>query len=109
MAHDGETALTLLRAGAFEFTFLDENLPRRKGSAVAWSVDDADWNVLPDVVIDAFGKQCDLLAVIAFNESLHESTGLNALIQCRRPIRFHTPLAKASHVDLACERPFQRR
>ncbi|MGF6294547.1 hypothetical protein QFZ98_006408 [Paraburkholderia youngii] len=40
--------------------------------------------VLPDVVIDAFGKQCDLLAVIAFNESLHESPDLNALIQFRR-------------------------
>ena len=50
----------------------------------------SDWIVLSDVVIDAFGKQGDLLAVIAFNESFHESPGLSALIQFRRSIRFHT-------------------
>ena len=32
----------------------------------------------------------DLLAVIAFNESLHESPGLRALIQFKRSMRFHT-------------------
>ena len=38
VAYDGETALRLLRTGAFEITFLDENLPDIKGSAVAWSL-----------------------------------------------------------------------
>ena len=38
VAYDGETALTLLRTGAFEVTFLDENLPDIKGSAVALSL-----------------------------------------------------------------------
>ena len=38
VAYDGETALTLLRTGAFEITFLDENLPDIKGSAVALSL-----------------------------------------------------------------------
>jgi DNA-binding response OmpR family regulator len=38
VAYDGETALRLLRIGAFEITFLDENLPDIKGSAVAWSL-----------------------------------------------------------------------
>ncbi|BEH22872.1 hypothetical protein GTC050_01240 [Burkholderia pseudomallei] len=42
------------------------------------------WVILSDVVVDAFGKECDLFAVIAFNESLHESPGLNVLIQFRR-------------------------
>jgi hypothetical protein len=46
-------------------------------------VDDSDL-VLADVVIKAFGKLYELLAVIAFNESLHESPSLNALIQFRR-------------------------
>jgi CheY-like chemotaxis protein len=34
----GGTALALLRTGAFEITFLDENLPDIKGSAVARSL-----------------------------------------------------------------------
>jgi DNA-binding response OmpR family regulator len=38
VACDGETALRLLRTGAFEITFLGENLPDIKGSAVAWSL-----------------------------------------------------------------------
>ncbi|MGF6970681.1 CheY-like chemotaxis protein [Paraburkholderia sp. WC7.3g] len=38
VAYDGETALTLLHSGAFEITFLDENLPDIKGSAVARSL-----------------------------------------------------------------------
>jgi CheY-like chemotaxis protein len=38
VAYNGETALRLLRTGAFEITFLDENLPDIKGSAVAWSL-----------------------------------------------------------------------
>ncbi|MBP0595254.1 response regulator [Paraburkholderia sp. LEh10] len=38
VAYDGETALALLRTGAFEITFLDENLPDIKGSAVARSL-----------------------------------------------------------------------
>jgi DNA-binding NtrC family response regulator len=38
VAYDGETALRLLRTGAFEITFLDEKLPDIKGSAVAWSL-----------------------------------------------------------------------
>ena len=38
MAHDGETALELLHAGAFELVFLDENLPGINGSAVALSL-----------------------------------------------------------------------
>ena len=37
-ACDGESALGLLRIGAFEITFIDENLPDIKGSAVAWSL-----------------------------------------------------------------------
>ncbi|MFT0173420.1 response regulator [Paraburkholderia mimosarum] len=38
VAYDGETALRLLHAGAFEITFLDENLPDIQGSAVARSL-----------------------------------------------------------------------
>jgi DNA-binding response OmpR family regulator len=38
VAYDGETALRLLRSGAFEITFLDENLPDIKGSAIARSL-----------------------------------------------------------------------
>jgi CheY-like chemotaxis protein len=38
VAYDGETALRLLRTGAFEITFLDQNLPDIKGSVVAWSL-----------------------------------------------------------------------
>jgi CheY-like chemotaxis protein len=38
MAHDGETALELLHAGAFELVLLDENLPGINGSAVALSL-----------------------------------------------------------------------
>jgi CheY-like chemotaxis protein len=40
MASDGETALELLHAGAFDLVFLDENLPGIKGSAVALSLRD---------------------------------------------------------------------
>jgi CheY-like chemotaxis protein len=38
MAHDGETALELLHAGAFELVLLDENLPGINGSAIALSL-----------------------------------------------------------------------
>jgi CheY-like chemotaxis protein len=38
VAYDGETALRLLRTGAFEITVFDENLPDIKGGAVAWSL-----------------------------------------------------------------------
>jgi DNA-binding response OmpR family regulator len=38
VAYDGETALRLLRTGAFEITFIDESLPDIKGSAIARSV-----------------------------------------------------------------------
>ena len=38
VAYEGETALTLLRTGAFEITFLEENLPDIKGSAVSRSL-----------------------------------------------------------------------
>lgn len=38
VAYDGETALRLHRTDAFEITFLDENLPDIKGSAVARSL-----------------------------------------------------------------------
>ncbi len=41
VAYDGETALALLRTGAFEITFLDENLPDIRGSSVARSLRDA--------------------------------------------------------------------
>jgi hypothetical protein len=70
----------------------------RKVELINEGIYDPDWIVLPDGVIDAFGKQCDLLAVIAFNESLHESPGLSALIQFRRSMRFHTPSATFGHL-----------
>ncbi|MFM0631940.1 response regulator [Paraburkholderia xenovorans] len=38
MAPDGETALELLQAGAFDLVLLDENLPGINGSAVALSL-----------------------------------------------------------------------
>ncbi|WP_233856273.1 response regulator [Paraburkholderia sp. HD33-4] len=38
VAYDGKTALRLLHTSAFEITFLDENLPDIKGSAVARSL-----------------------------------------------------------------------
>jgi CheY-like chemotaxis protein len=40
VAHDGETALHLLRHGAFDVAFLDEHLPGIKGSTVARSLKD---------------------------------------------------------------------
>ncbi|MFL9909977.1 response regulator [Paraburkholderia sp. RL17-337-BIB-A] len=40
MAPDGETALELLHAGAFDLVLLDEDLPGIKGSAVALSLRD---------------------------------------------------------------------
>jgi hypothetical protein len=43
---------------------------RREVQYVHEHVADSDRVVLTDVVIDAFGKQCDLLAVIAFNEGV---------------------------------------
>ncbi|MFL9922237.1 response regulator [Paraburkholderia fungorum] len=39
-APDGETALELLHAGAFDLVFLDENLPGINGSAAALSLRD---------------------------------------------------------------------
>lgn len=38
VAHDGETALSLVCCRAFELVLLDENLPGIKGSAVALSI-----------------------------------------------------------------------
>lgn len=38
VAHDGETALSLLRCRAFELVFIDENLLGIHGSAVALSI-----------------------------------------------------------------------
>ena len=34
-------------------------------------IDDSNWIVCANVVLKTFGKQSDLLAVLAFNESLH--------------------------------------
>ncbi|MFP3564045.1 response regulator [Paraburkholderia sp. SIMBA_030] len=50
IAYDGETALKLLRTGAFELTFLDENLPGIKGSAVARSLKESPVHPGPFVV-----------------------------------------------------------
>jgi DNA-binding response OmpR family regulator len=49
MAHDGETALELLHAGAFDLVFLDENLPGINGSGVALSLLDRAVFPLPFV------------------------------------------------------------
>ena len=56
-----------------------------------------DWVIVVDEVIEAFWKQSNLLAVFAFYESLHPATSLNALIQCRRSGRFHTPSSLSCH------------
>src|ERR1700692_4070464 len=49
VAHDGESALQLLRGGAFELVLLDEHLPGINGSAVAQSL--MDRPVYPQPVV----------------------------------------------------------
>jgi hypothetical protein len=64
----------------FQFQLFDEGL------------DDPHQVILGNEIIQTFWQQRYLLAVFAFNESLHESLDPNALIQFRRSTRFHTAL-----------------
>jgi hypothetical protein len=62
----------------------------RKVQFVDDAIYDPDRIVLSNLVFDAFGKQCDRVAIIAFTELLHESTNFSAAIQFKRSSRFHT-------------------
>src|SRR4051795_12620348 len=81
VAYDGETALNLLRTGAFELTFLDENLPGIKGSAVALSLKESPIHRGPFVVSmtgDADSQQ-DIARL--FDVRLEKPFSLDALMQ----------------------------
>jgi two-component system CheB/CheR fusion protein len=81
VAYDGETALKLLRTGAFELTFLDENLPGIKGSAVALALKESPVHPAPFVVSmtgDADSQQ-DIARL--FDVCLEKPFSLDALMQ----------------------------
>ena len=81
VAYDGETALTLLRTGAFEVTFLDEHLPDIKGSAVALSLKEEP--VHPGLFIVSMTGDADSQGDIArlFDVCLQKPFSSEALMQ----------------------------
>ena len=81
MAHDGETALELLHAGAFELAFLDENLPGMKGSAVALSL--LDTPVFPRPFVASMTGDSDSNEEFArlFDVCLQKPFSLETLMQ----------------------------
>ncbi|SIT38130.1 Response regulator receiver domain protein(CheY) [Paraburkholderia piptadeniae] len=81
VAYDGETALTLLRTGAFEVTFLDENLPDIKGSAVALSLKETP--VHPGPFLVSMTGDADSQGDVAwlFNVCLQKPFSSKALMQ----------------------------
>jgi DNA-binding response OmpR family regulator len=81
MAHDGETALELLHAGAFDLVFLDENLPGIKGSAVALSL--LDRSVFPRPFVASMTGDSDSIEEFArlFDVCLEKPFSLEMLMQ----------------------------
>jgi CheY-like chemotaxis protein len=81
VAHDGETALQLLRGGAFELVFLDEHLPGIKGSAVALSLMDRPVYSRPFVVSMTGDSDSNEDFAGLFDVLLHKPFPLEALMQ----------------------------
>ena len=81
LAHDGEAALQLLRGGAFELVFLDENLPGIKGSAVARSL--MDRPVLPRPFVVSMTGDSESYEDFArlFDDRLHKPFSLEAFMR----------------------------
>jgi two-component system CheB/CheR fusion protein len=81
VAHDGETALTLLRTGVFEVVLLDEDLPGIKGSGVARSL--VDTPVRPGPFVVSMTGDVDGLEDVArlFDICLEKPFSSEALIQ----------------------------
>jgi CheY-like chemotaxis protein len=81
MAHDGETALELLHAGAFDLVFLDENLPGINGSAVALSL--LDRPVFPRPFVASMTGDSDSNEEFArlFDVCLHKPFSLEMLMR----------------------------
>jgi two-component system CheB/CheR fusion protein len=81
VAYDGETALKLLRTGAFELTFLDENLPGIKGSAVALSLKESPVHSGPFVVSMTGDADSQEDVVRLFDVCLQKPFSSEALMQ----------------------------
>jgi CheY-like chemotaxis protein len=81
VAYDGETALKLLRTGAFELTFLDENLPGIKGSAVALSLKESPIHREPFVVSMTGDAESQQDMARLFDVCLEKPFSLDALMQ----------------------------
>jgi|ERR1700730_17446429 len=81
VAHDGETALQLLRCGAFELVFLDEHLPGINGSAVARSLVDRPVSPQPFVVSMTGDNESHEDFARLFDVLLHKPFSLEALMQ----------------------------
>lgn len=81
VGYDGQTALTLLRTGAFEITFLDENLPDITGSIVARSLRDTP--ILPGVFLVSMTGDADSQRETAqfFDVCLQKPFSFEALMQ----------------------------
>ena len=81
VAHEGETALQLLRDGAFELVFLDENLPGMKGSVVALSLMDRSVSPRPFVVCMTGDSDSNEDFAGLFDVLLHKPFPLETLMQ----------------------------
>lgn len=81
VAHDGETALHLLRHGAFDVAFLDEHLPGIKGSAVARSLKDTPFFSRPFVVSMTGDSDSSEDLARLFDVCLHKPFSSDALLQ----------------------------
>jgi|ERR1700739_4656652 CheY-like chemotaxis protein len=81
VAHDGETALTLLRTGVFKLVLLDENLPGIKGSAVARSLVDTPVRPAPFVVSMTGDVDSQEDAAWLFDVCLEKPFSSEALVQ----------------------------
>ena len=81
MAPDGETALELLQAGAFDLVLLDENLPGINGSAVALSL--LDRPVFPRPFVASMTGDSDSNAEFArlFDVCLQKPFSLETLMR----------------------------
>ena len=80
MAHDGETALELLHAGAFELVLLDENLPGINGSAIALSLPDRPEFPRPFVALTGDSESNEELARL-FDVCLQKPFSLETLMR----------------------------
>jgi CheY-like chemotaxis protein len=81
VAHDGETALHLLRHGSFDMAFLDEQLPGIKGSAVARSLKDTPFFPRPFVVSMTGDSDSSEDMSRLFDVCLHKPFSSDTLLQ----------------------------